>query len=78
MFFTLMSCRRPDMRIYFICKPQRLTRKIKAHIRRDSVRGSKTLRVFYCFCYILIYNVRWLNEKELLGISPYIIRDFIP
>ena len=45
------------MRIYFICKPQRLTRKIKAHSRRDSARGSKTLRGFYCFCHIQLVKV---------------------
>ena len=50
------------MRSYFVCKPQRLTRKIKAHIRRDSARGSKTLRGFSCFCFkqiaeIIYYNV---------------------
>ena len=55
--FALMSCRRPDMRFYFICKPQKLTRKIKAHIRRDSARGFKTLRSFYCFCFIVFVEL---------------------
>ena len=67
LFFTLMPCRRSDMSFYFICKSERLTRKIKAHSRRYSVRDSKALRGFCCFCHI---DLRKLSTHYSLIMLP--------
>ena len=71
LFFTLMSCRRPDMWICFIGKSQDLPERQIRIAARGEERDSKTLSFFYCFCLIYRFNkIQNCDERRVILVSP--------